>query len=71
VIEIVDIDQAREHLWAFAAAPLGVGTEAAKAWAAPLHDALETEGVSCVLAAMATCEEDRAIDPEGARKHHQ
>lgn len=50
--DIVDIYHAYQHLWTVGNAVFGLGTEHAAAWVAPLKDALYSQGVGPVLAAL-------------------
>ena len=71
LITTVDIFHAREHLWAFAAAQFGSGTEPYTTWAAHFNDILEADGVGPLLDALAECSSQDARDPAGVHTHAQ
>ena len=71
LVTTVDIFHAREHLWAFAAAQFGSGTEPYITWAAPCNDTLEAQGVSPILDALAECSGEDAREPHEAYTHAQ
>ena len=71
LVNTLDIFHAREHLWAFAAAQFGSGTEPYTTWASLFNDTLEAHGVGPILNALAECSDKDARDPEAARTHAQ
>ena len=66
LVNTLDIFHAREHLWVFASAQFGSGTEPYTTWAAHYHGTLETHGVSPILEVLANCSGKDARDPETA-----
>ena len=71
LVNTLDIFHAREHLWAFAAAQFGSGTEPCTTWASLFNDTLEAHGVGPILNALAECSSQDARDPEAAHTHAQ
>ena len=71
LVNTLDIFHAREHLWAFAAAQFGSGTEPYTTWASHYHDSLEAHGVGPLLETLTECSGQDARDPEAAHTHAQ